>query len=382
MKNACREKMSQKIRSKLTTLQVGRAVAALMVLFFHLGGTINAEKYYGLNFVPQLGVFRFGDAGVEFFFVLSGFLITFIHYGDIGRREKIFSYLKKRLVRIYPTYWFCLTLVIVAALGFASLRETLPSGFFTYLFTYLLVPQDKTIVGGTGAPVLGVAWTLQYEMFFYLSFALFILSRFAGFLLLGAYLIGFVVVKFQGITGFPMDFIFAEYCFMFLFGAIVGVLYSRAIPVKLPKASFILGILGFALIAAVDVVYRDSSYLDNRMERKLGYSLFSALMIYALVTLEGAGAISVKNRLLLLIGDASYAIYLIHFPIVSAVTKFFYHLFPKTSYFAVGNFLVCSLICIAAGIAIHLFFEKRILAYLNKSPAISADETHKASSGL
>jgi len=359
--------MSKKIRSKLTTLQVGRAVAALMVLFFHLGGTINAEKYYGLNFVPQLAVFRFGDAGVEFFFVLSGFLITFIHYDDIGKREKVFSYLKKRLVRIYPTYWFCLTLVIVAALGFASLRETLPSGLVTYLLTYLLVPQDKAIVGGTGAPILGVAWTLQYEMFFYLSFAVFILSRLAGFLLLGSYLIGFAWVRFQGISWFPMDFLFAEYCFMFLFGAIVGVLYSRSIPMKFPKTSLILGILGFALIAAIDVIYRDSSYLDNRMERKLGYSLCSALIIYALVTLEDAGQISVKNRLLLLIGDASYAIYLIHFPIVSAVTKFFYHLFPKVNYFAVSNFLIGSVVCIAVGIAIHLLFEKPVLAYLGRS---------------
>ena len=85
------------------SLQAGRAIAAILVVLYHLGGMIAVEKYFGQ---PIFGIpFSFGDAGVEFFFVLSGFIILTAHRKDISKPYRVISYLKKRIARIYTTYW-------------------------------------------------------------------------------------------------------------------------------------------------------------------------------------------------------------------------------------------------------------------------------------
>lgn len=157
------------------SLQACRAAAALLVVFYHLGATIALDKYFGIQAfaVP----FRFGDSGVEFFFVLSGFIITHVHYADMTKPSRALEYIRKRLVRIYPIYWFVFLAVYLSALWVPSLRETIPSDPLLILKALSLMPLDPDVVGGTGAPVIIVAWSLQYEMAFYFLVLMAILSR-------------------------------------------------------------------------------------------------------------------------------------------------------------------------------------------------------------
>jgi len=76
-------------------------VASLLVVLFHMAGVMGLHKYFGVKFGE---IFGFGDAGVEFFFVLSGFITTWVHTPDLGRPAKLVPYLRKRVVRIYPAY--------------------------------------------------------------------------------------------------------------------------------------------------------------------------------------------------------------------------------------------------------------------------------------
>ena len=64
-----------------------------------------------------MSIFQFGHAGVDLFFVISGFIILFVHYDDIGRPERVGRYLGRRLSRIMPAYWVALTFTIVLSLG-------------------------------------------------------------------------------------------------------------------------------------------------------------------------------------------------------------------------------------------------------------------------
>src|SRR5882762_1925446 len=147
------------------SIQACRGLAALQVVLFHLGGILAAPKYFGL---PGFGrAFIFGDSGVEFFFVLSGFIITWVHRRDFGKPAALPAYISKRLIRIYPTYWTIFLSVFLLAWTSPALRSGLPATPGLLLRSLLLVPQDPTVAGGTGAPVLIVAWTLQYEMIFY-----------------------------------------------------------------------------------------------------------------------------------------------------------------------------------------------------------------------
>ena len=162
------------------SIQGCRAVAALLVVLYHLGSAIASIKYFGAT---QFRVpFLFGDSGVEFFFVLSGFIITWAHFDEFGRPAELLKFMRKRIVRIYPTYWIIFGVAYCLALCVPTLRSAVPHDFLTLFKSLVLLPQDPSDVGGTGAPVLIVAWSLQYEICFYALMAVFIVSRTAGIL--------------------------------------------------------------------------------------------------------------------------------------------------------------------------------------------------------
>src|SRR5216683_3883717 len=108
--------------TQITTLQALRGISALLVLGLH-----------SVPFAPHLFryLFSWGFAGVDFFFVLSGFILLYVHYGQIGRPEKLRSYFIRRFSRIYPSYWAVMVFLIPAAFVLRSLvpPEKLHPGF-------------------------------------------------------------------------------------------------------------------------------------------------------------------------------------------------------------------------------------------------------------
>jgi len=91
-----------KMSEQLTGVQAARGIAALLVVVHHCAGTLALPKYAGVAFAGGYFV-PFGRAGVDFFFVLSGFIIAWIHSGDVGDRSQLGQYTAKRLARIFPT---------------------------------------------------------------------------------------------------------------------------------------------------------------------------------------------------------------------------------------------------------------------------------------
>ncbi len=209
-------------RKVFASLQAGRALAALVVVLFHLGLIVADAKYFDVPWVAT--PFRWGDAGVEFFFVLSGFIIASAHAGDISRPSRLIPYLQRRMIRIYPPYWIIFAIVSVMALPLAATRATLPNDLGTLAEAWFLLPQDPAEVGGTGSPVIIVAWTLRYEILFYLFFALLILDLRLGLLAAVAYAIAFATLRHQPGTGFPLPFLLNP-C-VWLFG--MGIAVARA----------------------------------------------------------------------------------------------------------------------------------------------------------
>ncbi|MEO0458091.1 MAG: acyltransferase, partial [Cyanobacteria bacterium P01_A01_bin.114] len=150
---------------KLALLESLRGIAALLIVAFH------ANELFTLKFgQPFLGsLFQFGDSGVDFFFVLSGFFLALSSFKYIGQTGKASGFLLKRCVRIYPFYWFVtLGLVPVYFLmpSFGKGHERELGTLFTSL---LLIPQGH-------APIVSVAWFLSHLVFFYLIFTAVILA--------------------------------------------------------------------------------------------------------------------------------------------------------------------------------------------------------------
>src|SRR5882762_91392 len=99
----------------LKALQAGRALAAISVAAFHLSLMMGLDRYGGQAVFREYT--KLGNLGVDFFFVLSGFIILFAHVDDIGKSDAWGAYVYRRFVRLFPIYWlYTGTFVLLLAL--------------------------------------------------------------------------------------------------------------------------------------------------------------------------------------------------------------------------------------------------------------------------
>ncbi len=345
------------------SLQAGRAIAAILVMLCHVGGAIASEKYFGISGFRT--AFGYGSGGVEFFFVLSGFIIYYAHRNDLSKPGKIKSYVLKRTVRVYPIYW----IVFLVAYGGACLspatREQALLDPVTFVKSLLLVPQNPEVVGGSGAPVLGVAWTLQYEMMFYAAFGLAIISRIAGVGLICCFVVAKIVSATSGGLVFPWSFVLSDYIYLFIFGIVVAcVVLRREIGMRAGSVFLYAGVAGC-------VVHAVSTMVDRPMSKGLEVpflGLSSAAVVLGMVVYEKHGRAVLAHRFFQLFGDASYSLYLIHFPVITILCKVSMRAGLKGMGFggAMIAFVVMVVCCMVAGVVLHKAVEKPITGYLRR----------------
>lgn len=341
------------------SLQGYRAIAAMLVVLFHMGGTMAAHKYFAIDSfaIP----FSFGSCGVEFFFVLSGFIIFAAHRADISQPQKLLTYIRKRFVRIYPTYWIIFLVVFGLAIVSSSLRNTVPHDLLVLLKSLLLVPQDKSLIGGSGAPVLIVAWTLQYEMFFYLFFALLILNRWLA--TVATIVLIYIYFNCSASSIFPLSFLSQNYIILFAMGMAVAYGYKR-FQSNNPFFLVVVGLLVFFLLA-LDTVFNTDLLKDGRT---IFYGVSASLIVFGLVQLEDGGRVVFGHRWMQLIGDASYSLYLLHFPLVSILCKLamMVHLNMLGFLGAIITYISIFCISVVSALLFHLNIEKPIASYLKR----------------
>ncbi|MBL8278856.1 MAG: acyltransferase [Pelomonas sp.] len=309
----------------LRSLQACRAIAALMVLFFHLGPTV--QHYFGTAplYVP------FGHAGVDFFFVLSGFIIMSAHRADVGRPERLQRFLWKRFVRIYPVYWL---VFLVAFAGAFRILDLTPSAVAKAL---LLVPTGI-------APVISVAWSLQWEVVFYLLFATLIVHP----LLAVAAVLAVLATR---LPGGPM--------YLSLFAAGVGAALVVERWPRLPGRVF--AAVGASVFAAACVV---DALTGAKPTAWLGAG--AAVMVAGLVRAERAGQVIGGQRGLQLLGNASYSLYLVHYPLISVGCKLATALGLHGESGAWIAYPVLLVAAVLAGVGLHLAVEQPLIHRLNR----------------
>jgi peptidoglycan/LPS O-acetylase OafA/YrhL len=295
------QNMSER-RLQLTTLQAGRAVAAIMVVLFHIEIFIFPDRLY-----PGSGIFEpfeIGYSGVEFFFALSGFLMAYIHTRHFGQVARAGSYLKKRVGRIYPTYWaLFVPLVVLWMVVPGAGPETIGLGQFFY---------DLSLLPTKGEPMLAVAWTLQFEMFFYVMFMLAILSKRVG---VGALALWFGVC-FIGLflpqRPFPLQFLTSEYNLIFLGGMLAAYGFEHMKRVWIWPA-FGFGIACFLAVGLADLY---GAWPLSVPFRTVFVGAAASLIVASLAAGEAKRGWSAP-KFLGAIGDASYSLYLVHMPLMT-----------------------------------------------------------------
>lgn len=306
----------------VTQIQALRAYAALSVVFYHLGGSLASERYFAFG---HLNYFTsFGYSGMLLFFVLSGFIIHQIHAGDFGHPQRFWRYSAKRLFRVFPLYLVLLFLILGFALATGIGAGGIPRDWSTFLATILLLPQNPDVVGGTGAPIIIVAWSLQYEMVFYAIMGLFILDRRIGWVVVCGLTVLWLIFRIGGRSDIFPAFLQLKFFLFFFFGVASSVVYNsgfltKQAPTLLRLALAALALLYFASLASMVATEGEFSLIDQFVTQVVIGIVASILIVGATAVERNSGRKA--GRFVCRLGDWSYSIYLLHFPVISAVSK-------------------------------------------------------------
>ena len=324
---------------QIVSIQYLRALAALVVVAFH---AFESEQHR----------FPVGAAGVDVFFVISGFIMWTLTE-SAERRPGAFIW--RRLVRVAPPYWVATLLAVLVAVVRPHFLWEPPFSGLDVVRSLAFMPY----VDGWGLryPVLTQGWTLNYEMFFYAVFAAaLLLPRRRQILALTA---GFAVLMAAGLLLRPRDPIAATYTSLNLAEFLGGVWLGRAW-----LAGRLAGRLaGWSLVAAGLVVFAIEQAMGVREGpfRAVYWGLPAFALVCGALMLEGAGAVRCW-RLPKALGDGSYSIYLFHLFVVALIARL-----AGGAPTAV-RVTVCLVASAGAGWLLFLFLERPLTAALRALP--------------
>jgi peptidoglycan/LPS O-acetylase OafA/YrhL len=327
-----------------------------MVVLYHCGGLAALPKYWNRAWGQY---FIWGHSGVNFFFVLSGVVILYAHWNDVGRPAALATYAVKRIRRIYPLYWIVLAVIIpvyflIPSFGAASERNPL------VIFESVVLVHFRH-----SESVLSVGWTLYHEVMFYALFAIVILNRRLGTILLSLWMAASTYCLVWPPANSILEIYISPLHLLFGFGICVLLFVRRTKASGMPFA--LIGAAGFiACCVGEGMAGNAAPYLN------LLYGLFAALALGGCMLLEQQGSLAVPG-ILKSLGDASYSIYLVHFPVLSLLAKIMYRGCNRLRVPVVIPFLLLAIAGVAVGVAVHHFVEKPLLQLLGKrSPASGA----------
>lgn len=322
-----------------------RGVAALLVLLFHCWVYTDAPLGGGAlrAFVAA------GGLGVDFFFVISGFVLFLPVARHGGRFGSVRAYLVRRTARIVPAYYvslFVQALLVRPLTGFASPLAT-PGGWLVFvahlLFLQHELPTSLARVAGypghvVGFGVNGVVWSLSIEALFYVALPL-VAARFFRRPLLGLALavagsVAWRALAWQAapaaLAATPPRLLeqFPAFLAHFAFGMSGALLYVRAwrrgTARRAPGTiTAVLQITALAVLVAVMVEHggalvRAPGIIHARQLTALGPALAFAVLLTLAAAAPGGPLRVLAHPASRWLGDVSYGVFLWHMPLILA----------------------------------------------------------------
>ncbi len=360
----------------ITNLQLLRAFAALAVVQYHTA-------------FPLLKNNQTAFQGVAIFFVISGFIMTHIVLRDDKEASGI-SFILHRIIRIVPIYWFSISaFIMLSNLGLLNLPYTLPrvfnlaandpasflkwiaSAFDTSYFTaasilktYFFIPYFD--INGNPQPILGVGWTLNIEMFFYVCFALAlsfgkkIAPPLAALIVLAVSMLGQITIN----PSPAIRLYSSAYTPHFVAGIAVYYIWKALalLSEKSRKILFpILGTSGLILFMYVEVA-SPAKLLQTQLWLRL---TMPAVLVFSMLLYHSCGW-RIKNSFVLALGAASYALYLTHtivFELLRQPAIYYKWLDFQSSIY---GFLIAVCLAVVIALLVHYYVEVPALGFLRK----------------
>ena len=324
-------------------IQALRAVAALFVVSAH---------FVDFNRPLLERPLGFGIYGVDLFFVISGLVMV---HTTSAKPVAPLRFMANRVMRIVPLYWAATLTIFFVALFAPTLLHDTRADWSQLLKSLFFIPFEKS--NGVLQPILFLGWTLNYEMYFYALFAVGllvpsvpkrVLTVAAVFVALVA--LGAVLRPLDIVARFYTDPIVLEFAYGMVIGVIAGRLSNtRAVALlsKLAVAGGLIWLVAFPIAVA------------NPPWQAATIGLPAAAVVLGAVRLEASGA-RVSSPWLLLLGSASYALYLSHAFVIIAVGKTLGAFGLAGDVFLVAVVILGTATAIVVAIALYLGFERPV----------------------
>jgi len=321
---------------RLHALQYLRAVAALAVVYSH--AVIQVDSY-------QQYLMEAGSFGVDIFFVISGFIMIYI-----AKPENTFGqFFINRVRRVVPLYWFFLLLMAAILLATPSVFKATVFDFEALMLSLGFIPHWSGAHPTEAWPIVAPGWSLNFEMYFYLVFAvsLFFADRFRiAFISLVITVVFIVAQWFDTGESAAAHFFAKSMVFEFIFGMLLAAAWKRGFRMPASTAAWLL-VLGICLL-----------FLKLPVPRIFEYGIPSLLIVAACLFVKAR-----EYQWGVLLGDASYALYLSHIFVLGAVRKVLPPLLgdgPMAAYLFVALSLI---ICTLASVIVHKYVDNWLLRH-------------------
>ncbi len=335
-----KSQVSSKVaKTELKSLQILRAVAALSVVYYHVTARPN-----------------FGSFGVDIFFVISGFVMAMI----VTNGQSTFDFAMHRLARIVPLYWALTTFLLLIAWIEPDVLNSTTANFQNYAKSLFFIPYFKE--DGSLRPLLAVGWTLNYEMFFYLSVWLSLLLAKRFFLQLSILLIlaAHVYGGYFSDDRLVATFFHNPQVLEFVMGMLAFKLWERHVHLRISTpVAIILAISSYVFMAFAET-------FNMRLNGLLVYGLPSLFLLLSMLNLEHLLTTNQNPaiRLCSHMGDASYATYLSHFYVVELVRKFGFQKYNIIDPYTPWGVAVIVLTSLLLGHLLYKLIDKPLTRYV------------------
>ncbi|HED2468190.1 TPA: acyltransferase [Enterobacter mori] len=350
--------------NKLYSIQILRGLAAVAVVIDHVTHYMH-KSFSGESWLYSSNIYNVGGFGVDLFFCISGFIMVITTYNKPSGFSQSLTFLKKRFVRIYPTYWFYCILTL--ALPFILYGKTDLISKYDPLFllqSFLLLPAK--ISESSFSPFLGQGWTLQYELYFYLVFALalLVLSGWKVIALCSSIIIALLATSKYSTFNESVHYLVSNPIVIdFIMGMIAAKLYISLSckGVSLPPIIGGIALFVTVLLISFNVIYK--SPIDRVI--LFGVPSFFIVTLFSLVSIN---PVKLINKFLVQLGEASYTIYLAHMIFIWTAIKYTQSL--KLVKADIAIVLIVSLICFFSYI-MYVAVERNLTSAFNKKKRIN-----------
>ncbi len=349
------------MKKRIVNIQALRGAATLLVVLYHL---METEHKFAQGDSISPSFMRICATSVDMFFIISGFVLVTVSTGKFQKIGETLHFFYNRITRVYSLYWFYTVLLLVYFLLPPEMFSR-PRQDINLFKSFLLLPQDNM-------PLLVVAWTLVYELYYYFIFGL--LLFFAEKHLIKLLLLWAMAVVIGRI--FLHDIVNPNTCATMnvithplTLEFIIGCIMAKMVFAGTRTMGLVLFIIGILMLPINHILSADMAM--EGWDRLFFYGLPSTLIVYGAIAAELESNFMFP-KFMQTLGDASYSMYLSHYivlPIIGRLWPLVLSRFNISGEGQIDNIIasvIMLVVSIAAGIISFRLIENPMLSFFRK----------------